>query len=458
MLLFLLAAGCAPPDIIDTPLSAAGYTELLLDTWIRDIAPADVSAVTVGGIPAYDLEVTAADELSVMVQGGPSGEAPVVLTVDGAAVEVGTVTYEPPVDPVFDRFVAIGASVSMGFQDGAPSQWAQRHSPPAMLAQAAGAYLPLPLFTEDLWETMTTADVGPAPDCLLNDPGGFVTTNTINAVSQMADPETGEIDYRRARVTPDVAPQNIAIGNFRLREIVHGPSSTDPSYAWLTFLAYENDSEGLGGDVGPSQLERLDALDPSIIICIDCYGNDILNGILSPDGVNLDGVTTEEVFSADLDLALEALAATGAEVFLSNLPPVDGLPRIVQAGHDPDELQVVLDRAARFNALLAEGVEEHDNIHLIDVVSFFEETSGGLQTDSLTLDFTPLGGLISYDGIHFTDIGNAIIAQLFMDAISDELGVTFPELPLASIVTRSVHSPFAVGVWGRDPAACAHDE
>jgi hypothetical protein len=452
MLLYLLT-GCAPADLIEGSLPATGYTDLRIDTEARGIPPSDVSAVTIGGVPAFDLSLAADGQLLVTAQGGPSGEAAVILTVDGAEIEVGALTYDAPIDPVFERMVAFGASVTMGFQDGTPTPRAQLTSPVMHLARAAGAWLPLPLFRDDLWDALSIEDIGPAPECAIGT-GSFTTNATLSVLTEMADPETGELDFTRARVTPTVEPRNLAIGNFRIHQIVHGAPPTDPAYALLTYLAFQNDSTGLGSDTGPSQLDRLEALEPTIIVSTDLYGNDLLGPVLPTDGVDFDRLTEEADFTADLEETLDRLAATGAEVFLANIPRVDRLPRIAQVHHDPDELAIVLERAERFNALLSEHAAAHDTIHIVDTYQYVEDHPDGLVTDRFTLSLGTLGGLISFDGVHFSDTGNALVTQLFIEAIEDTLGVDFPELPLASILARDPHSPFVLEVHGRDPAAC----
>ena len=452
-MVLLLSMACAPPTPL-TPdrLSATGYDRLLIDTEALGYAPADVSAVTIGGVPAFGLAETADGQLSVTVQGGPAGEAAVSLVVDGAAVDAGALEYAPPVDPIFDRMVAIGASVTMGFQDGSPSQRAQLNGPAVHLARAAGAWMPLPLFHDNLWDSLDVSSISPAPGCLLGDAGTFTTSATLNAVSAMADDE-GELDFRRARVSPDLEARNLAIGNYRISQIVHGAPPTDPSFALLTYLSFANDSEGLGSDTGPSQLEQLEAMAPTLVVSTDLYGNDILGAALSAP-VSFELLTEEDPFVADLELALERLAATGAEVFLSNLPRVDRLPRIAQAGHDPAELAIVSERGERFNALLDEHAGRHDNIHVVDAYGFVEENPDGLEGDGFRLSLSTLGGLISYDGVHFTDTANALIAQLIADAITEELGIEVPEVPLATVLAKDPHSPFVLEVYDRDPEDC----
>lgn len=453
LFLTLLVLGCAPADLINDPLSATGYTELLLDTATAGVPPEDIGAVSIGGVPAYDLWVTTAGELALTPQGGPPGTHPVVVTVDGEDIELGTLTYGAPVDPVFDRLAAVGASVTMGFQDGAPTARAQLAGPVMLVARAAGAWFPLPLFQDDLWEFLTLDDVGPAPVCALSDAGTFITSNTLSAVSKMAG-EDGELDFTLARVSPELTPHNLAIGNFRINQTAHGAPPDDPSFSLLTYLAFENGSAGLGSDTGPSQLDRLEALEPTLVISTDLYGNDVLSSVLSPGQVFWDALTEEAAYEADLVFTLERLAATGAEVFLVNLPKVDRLPRIIQAEHDPYELAIVVERGQRFNQLLDEHAAHHSNIYVVDAYSYVEEHPDGLTQGEYTFSMGTLGGLISYDGIHFTDTGNAMVAQLVLDAITEELGVELPEVPMVSVVTRDPHSPMVSEVYGRDVDAC----
>ncbi|MFZ5478296.1 MAG: hypothetical protein ACOZNI_16130 [Myxococcota bacterium] len=135
MLGFLLA--CAREEVVAvTPDHgpSSGYYRVAVDVAAAGIAPEDVAAVTVGGIAAYDL---AAEDglLAMTVQGAPS-PGPAAIVVDGTPVVA--FTYDPPIDAVFDRMVATGASLTQGIQSGVPSDHGALASPGAVVARQAG--------------------------------------------------------------------------------------------------------------------------------------------------------------------------------------------------------------------------------------------------------------------------------------------------------------------------------
>lgn len=147
----LAAAGCSAPGAVVLPesMSATGYAAVSIDlsrtTWAAD----DVTALRVGDLPAYDLAGDG-DVLTAQVQGGPPGEAEIIATIGGQDVVLGTLTYEGPVDPVFDRFVMFGASLSQGTRDAVPTASSQLGGPGVHLARAASAHFPLPLLNDPL--------------------------------------------------------------------------------------------------------------------------------------------------------------------------------------------------------------------------------------------------------------------------------------------------------------------
>ncbi|MFT5683262.1 MAG: hypothetical protein ACI8RZ_004193 [Myxococcota bacterium] len=450
-MLFLLA--CAP-EFVPQSLSGAGYEEVVFDTLAASVDPDEVLSATVAGLPAYDLRTTGGGRLAMTIQGGAAGVYDVEVQTKTATVTVGAIEYQPPADPIFERTVAIGASITMGFQDAATGARAQLASPPAILAQTVGAWMPLPLLKDDLWQPVQLSDMGEAPGCEIPALGAVVLASFLDALASMLDPETGEYDFRLARKTPDVVPHNVAIGGYLLNTILEGAPANDPIYSILTYLTLQNDRTRLGDDTGLSALERLEALEPTLIISTDLYGNDILSAATSSGGIDWDQVTPPEEIRADLALIVERLSATGAEVFLGNLPRLDRLPSAIQQQHDPTEMTALLEVLDEYNGALAEEAARWPNVHVVDQYQYVEDNLDGLTTDDFSLTMGPLGGLVSYDGVHFSDTGNALVAELFIEHIEEELGMTLPEVDLVNTLLGDPHSPLVLDVYGRSESDC----
>jgi hypothetical protein len=109
-----------------------------------------------------------------------------------------------------------------------------------------------------------------------------------------------------------------------------------------------------------------------------------------PDGHPLDA------YIADLDAALAALAATGAQVVIGNLPDLSTLPFLAEASGDAAGLYA---ECARWNAAIAEVAGRHG----ATVVDFFAE---------------PIAPeAIGEDGFHPSDEGQRRLADRFRAAL-----------------------------------------
>lgn len=102
---------------------------------------------------------------------------------------------------------------------------------------------------------------------------------------------------------------------------------------------------------------------------------------------------------------------------------------------DTTELAAMAARVADINALLTSEAAANPRIHLVDIKSLLDEagTSGHLLQGSgapvvVTTGFTgtPDGlghdGMFSYDGLHPSDVGHAVIANAVLDKMKADLG------------------------------------
>ncbi len=438
---------CAPAVTV-TPESgpASGYYPVALSL---DRAASEVSAVWVGGVPTYDLVVLDEQVLQVTVQGGPVS-GPVEVTVETAEetlVVEGAFTYDDPVDPVFERFFAVGASLTMGVQGGVPTTHGALASPGAVLASLSGAYLPHPLLKPGLFPAIGPLDMGPPPGCEAPSVVDFVTNAALEVLSTLSDPETGEFGFQWGRLTPELMPRNLAVGDSDMADLLHGIPSEDFGQQFLAHLALDPYG-AFGSAVVESQLEILEQGEPTLVICTDLYGNDVVGALLAGDDIDPERVTTLEEFGPDLVALLDRFEAMDAEVFLATLPrpsllPVTRAKRavMIEAGMAEEEvdglIQEVEDRAEAMNAQLLEEASERPRIHVVDLASTVAEMEeSGVDLGDEIIDFSRFGGLLSLDGVHFSDTGYALGAEQFVLSINQELGLDLP-LPDLSLIHGS---------------------
>lgn len=100
---------------------------------------------------------------------------------------------------------------------------------------------------------------------------------------------------------------------------------------------------------------------------------------------------------------------------------------------DPDEIETVRDRTRQFNELIAQAADD-PRVHLVDINSVLNRSKAdgiALQGEgpevTVSNTFTGLKdaqgreGFFSYDGVHPSDVGHAVIANLVLDTVKAEL-------------------------------------
>jgi lysophospholipase L1-like esterase len=227
-----------------------------------------------------------------------------------------------------------------------------------------------------------------------------------------------------------------------------------------------------------SQVRRARELRPNVIL-VWLGNNDVLDMATGtdPSATSLPAAQFGQRFTRLLD----ALADTGADMAVANLPDVTVIASLRRAGSevtscrnamggivpvaaddllsidlDPAQLPVpscgdVLNAAERaqvrakvgaFNAEIAAAivdVEQRRGVAIAPVDMFagvdrLEAEGVDLNSDG-TVDLTTdyLGGVFSLDGIHPTRTGHALIANVFIDAINARFGEQIPPVDVARI-------------------------
>ncbi|MFZ5478295.1 MAG: SGNH/GDSL hydrolase family protein [Myxococcota bacterium] len=306
--------------------------------------------------------------------------------------------------------------------------------------------------------------LGPPPDCAVPDIAEFVYDAAQDVVLRLVDPETGEFSYRLARVDPDLAPGDVAVGGTHVAELLDGP--TELATTILAHLVYDPDG-GLADPPPYAQIELVEAASPTIVLSTDLLGNDVINAILMGERIDPAAVTPYEEVEPDLREALARLAGTGAEVFVANLPRPSTLPATaerkraeVEAGTateaEVDARIAEIDAAGeRLNALLADEAAAYPNVHVVDLYAHTADVAAnGMEVGGEQLHSGKLGGLLSLDGVHFSDVGYAAVGALFVRAINAELGTEVPEPDLAAIMETDPYALAALREAGIEPDDC----
>jgi hypothetical protein len=257
-----------------------------------------------------------------------------MLTARVAAAALGI--FAASVSAVAQRpYVALGDSITAGFQGNCLVERNQVNAFPAIIARQMGINdFELPTVTE------TTTVTNPAIACL----GAVIANNTIS-VGPVSQP-VGPNNLTLPRPYDNLGVPGFRIGHIRNLKIASG---TDTANFFAAFILRNNISDptmDLSDLYNTSALDQALILNPGIVT-LWAGSNDILNGVLS--GIPLDGVTTTPLasFEADYTAVMAALrAGSNRTIVTLNVPAVTALPfatTIPPVVVDPATRQPVLD-------------------------------------------------------------------------------------------------------------------
>lgn len=441
----------------------SGYYRVSVDVTSVGLMPDVITEVRFGGVRAFGLDVISDEHVEVTVQGHEAcATVDIELrTQEGEHLLQDGFRYETPTSPHFKRMVGLGASLGQGVQGGVPTAHGVLMSPLAQVARQAGGFMTLPALVEPLFPQISPLDVGAPPECSSPDVVTFVATQIMGAISAFTDPDTGDFSFEEMRVDPEIEVMNISVGSSKVVHLLEGLPPNDLAANFLGHLVYDPFGEILA-PLPQSPIERVESLQPTLVMSTDLYGNDVLRPLLNdPEPMTAEALAT---IAGALETVLERLAATGAEVFLANLPDPSLLPaakRHLREVEDEDLANIeaflssLRDAALHLNAITADRAAAHDNLHVVDLVGPVAAIAAdGLMVGDERLDAERFGGIVGLDGVHFTDTGYAVLGNLFIAEINRELGTQIPPIDLAPILAQDAGSPEALRAAGVQVDAC----
>ncbi|MGE0493610.1 MAG: SGNH/GDSL hydrolase family protein [Vulcanimicrobiota bacterium] len=122
---------------------------------------------------------------------------------------------------------------------------------------------------------------------------------------------------------------------------------------------------------------------------------------------------------------------------------------------DPDELETIRERTAEFNQLIEQAANSSERIHLVDVAALLQRSRNGVALrgegpeDTVINNFAGVrnaanqDGYFSYDGIHPSDVGHAILANEMLTVARAKLSENprFGQLTNASLIDeKAIHA------------------
>src|SRR5215831_12726476 len=115
---------------------------------------------------------------------------------------------------------------------------------------------------------------------------------------------------------------------------------------------------------------------------------------------------------------------------------------------DPAEFATIQSRVATFNQIIKTTAANY-GFAVADIGAIFQQLQQNppvFHNVALTRRFN--GGLLSLDGVHPSDIGHAIAANVFIQAANDKFGMHIPQLTQNQLTQIANADPFID--WGVD--------
>lgn len=107
----------------------------------------------------------------------------------------------------------------------------------------------------------------------------------------------------------------------------------------------------------------------------------------------------------------------------------------------PDEISFVKKTVAEYNKIISKAAKTHGAV-LVDMYSLFNKIAANGYTvcgTKYTIEF-PAGGLISLDGIHPSALGYTIIANEFIQKINEAFDYNIPQIQYKALIEEKKHA------------------
>jgi hypothetical protein len=184
-----------------------------------------------------------------------------------------------------------------------------------------------------------------------------------------------------------------------------------------------------------TQLSLMKKLSPTFIITTDLAGNNMLNGDNWSDYID------------DYREAIRQMSETGAEIFVANQPDITTMDDY-EWYDSPSYLAYLRGRIEAMNADIKTIVEDDYGGHVVDFYGAMQEwkkeivvRTGGRDV-MLNMDIG--GGIFSLDGLHYTSVGYALLANLFIEKINETYHCRYPEVDVAEVLAKEPYSPLTI--------------
>ncbi len=377
----------------------------------------------------------------------------IVLVWSVCAFALGSAPPPPPAysgDPMFERYVAIGDSLTHGFQSGAVDETRQPKAYASLVAQKMGTDFNLPLLKfpgylvniEDVlkgniawWQYYYPLIGGKRVD-------GYDDQDTINnfgitgaAIHDCENTSGSAGGFYKLVLSPDGAPA------------MDQALSRNPTF--VSFWLANNDVLGAALYCDPGKLTPIENFRADFQACAQR-----LEANCVENGGSIQGIVMVNVPDVTAIAYLKEIDEPGFPAGSMNpfwmIRPSDDLYL------SPDDIAVIQQRAAQVNqeieyTALANGWAFVDANAVFNEIALYGhdlKDSTGVPAGQIIITSDYLGGLFSLDGVHPSITGHAVAANYIIDAINMTFGKNLA--PVDEIAAAQGDSLFQDPVDPRD--------
>jgi GDSL-like lipase/acylhydrolase family protein len=402
----------------------------------------------------------------------------------------------------FASYVAIGNSLTAGYQSGALTEKHQIHSFPNLIAQQADvSTFVQPLIGYPGIGAFTAGGAGIYELVFLDDPTNPGSPKLEPAKYSDWPNFNPSNPYLNSTVMNHPAPyNNLGVPGAVTVDVMNATDHTNSGGGFTNNTMFDvilrNPTLG-----NTTQFQQAKMLQASFITC--WIGNNDVLGYATSGGTSPPAPTDVPTFTFLYSQMLDSLVATGAQIVLANIPDVTAIPyfttipymvdvpgvglvplqiqtattsRVATATDlillpassvigdtsgaygpqgvpvglhplaplpnslvlDSDEVTIALTAVSDFNGVIA-NLAGAANVAVVDMNSIFNDISTNgysVAGQEFSADFIK-GGLFSYDGVHPSNTGHAVVANEFIKVINDKYGASIPMVNVIEVTSLS---------------------
>jgi len=337
------------------------------------------------------------------------------------------------------RFIGMGDSIGEAVQSADASAVTQGYSYINLIAWRMGAPMPLPIIRT----------------------GWFATVG-----------DTSE----RSRVDPSVRTLNLAVNGADVHSLIHDRADA------TTVAQINSETDLVLFPRLGSQLEIAETLRPEYA-AVWIGNNDALAAVTSYNQLDASQLTPLPDFTTDFTEIVTRLEAMGTKAVFATVPDVTSIalvlngddvarfigPHQMPAGHlttvftmmlirlgfespsvlanpnytlDPQEQQAISQHILAINNVIRTVAAAHD-MPVVDIHAIYNYLAASpISIAGYPLTHKFLGGLFSLDGVHPSNIGQALVAYFFIEAFNQHYGAGIPQIDGGALAWIVQNDPF----------------